>query len=489
MKKIKQEFYNLSPGVKSSIAFAFASMISAGMSYLTTPIFTRILSPNEYGQVTVFLTWQSVFGIIAMFSLNYGVFNNGMMDYPDDRDRFSFSILGLSNVITLIFGSLIFLVKFCNDKVINIEYQYLGIMFLIFLVQPAYNFWIARQRYEYKYKAAFIVSIIIAMLAPIVSIFLVLFINENKVAARIFGLESTLLLIYGLFYILLAKKNNFKFNCQYWKYAFLFNLPLLPHYLSTYILSGSDRIMISYLVNDTATGYYSVSYSIASLGIIIWTAINGSLIPYTYQKCKDKKYKELNKVINIILSIIFICCVTIIFIAPEIIAFFAAREYASGVVIVPAVVAGIFFQIQYSLYANVLYYYRKPKWVMIASVSSAIINIIANYIFIKRFGYIAAAYTTLICYLMQACLDYFAMKHVVKDNIYDMKFITICSSVMIGIAIIIPFTYKNWIFRYIILSILIIFVFFFRKKIKEIVKSLMSVNLINHTEKKEKKDE
>ena len=470
--KIKEKLNGISLGVKSSVAFAFASLLAAGMSYITTPIFTRMLSSAEYGQVSVFLTWQSIFGIIAMFSLSYGVFNNGMMDYPDDRDSFSFSILGLSNVITLIFAIVVFAAKVINSSIFDMKIEYLVMMFLIFLFQPAYNFWLARQRYEYRYKPVLITATIVAVAAPTVSILAVIYCPIDKVSARIYGMEGALLVIYLYFFFLLGKRAKWHVNFSYWKQAFLFNLPLLPHYLSTYILSSSDKLMISKIVNDSATGYYSVAYAIASLGLIVWTAINGSLIPYTYQKCKEKRYNDLKRVINPILLIIFACCFLVILIAPEMMSFLASGEYAKSVAVVPPVVGGIFFQVHYSLYANVLYYYRKPKWVMVSSICSASLNIVMNYIFISRYGYVAAGYTTMVCYLLQAVLDYIAMKKVVGCPVYDMRIIGSLSIIIIAISSFGSLIYDYTIIRYLLLGCTLLAMIIFRKTIVNMIKLL-----------------
>lgn len=473
MKKIIQKIRGLSDGVKSSIAFAFASLLSSGMSYLTTPIFTRMMTSSEYGQVSVFLTWQSIFGIIAMFSLNCGVFNNGMMDYPDDRSGFSFSLLGLSNLITLCFGLVVFACKIIAGDIFSIRTPYLVIMFLVFLLQPAYNFWLARQRYEYKYKPALIASLFVAVLAPLVSVLMVLSFDSDKVSARIFGLEGTLLLIYAVFFVLLGVNAGWKCNRKYWRYAFLFNLPLLPHYLSTYILSSSDKLMIAKLVGDSATGYYSVAYAIASLGLIVWTAINGSLIPYTYQKCKEKDYDSLKNLINGILLFIFACCIIVIIIAPEVMSFLASGEYSHSVAVIPPVVGGIFFQVHYSLYANILYYNRKPKWVMVASITAAIANIITNYIFIRQFGYIAAGFTTMACYLLQAIIDYLAMRRIVNASIYDMKVIGILSIMILAVSLFGGALYQSRTVRYLILAIVILYFVVFKNKIFNIIQNIL----------------
>lgn len=93
----------LSKGMKASIAFFIANLITSGISYIVTPIYTRLLTSEEYGQTSVFLTWLQIFGIIAMFCLSYGIFNNLMSDNPKNRDECSFSMLILSNIITILF--------------------------------------------------------------------------------------------------------------------------------------------------------------------------------------------------------------------------------------------------------------------------------------------------------------------------------------------------------------------------------------------------
>lgn len=435
LKKIREKISNITVEAKSSMAFAISSLISTGMSYLTTPIFTRMLSAEEYGRVVDFLTWQSLFAIVALFSLNYGVFNNGMLDYKEDRDCYCFSLLILSNIITVCVATIVIVFSFFFSDIIEINLTFLVIMFLVFLVQPAYNFWVARQRYEYKYKAALIVATIIAVMAPIVSVLCVMFISGDKAGIRIVSLEVVLLIVYLFFYFYIARKAKWKIKKGYLKEAFIFNLPLIPHYLSTYLLSSSDKLMISKLVGHFATGYYSVAYSIASLGLILWTAINGSLIPFTYEKCKSKEYDGLARLVNKLLLAIGMCCVFVILIAPEILLFLASGDYTESLKVVPVIVGGVFFQVHYSLYANVLYYMRRAKYVMFASFVAALLNIVLNYIFISLFGYMAAGYTTLFCYLVQAIIDYIMMYLMTKQRIYDMRFVGAVSVIVTLMAL------------------------------------------------------
>lgn len=459
-------------GVKASIAFFIASVITSGISYIVTPIYTRLLSPDEYGQVSVYMTWMQIFGIVAMFCLSYGVFNNGMIDHPDKRDEFSFSMLILSNIITLAFSAILLGLYPLIKELLNIELPYLILMCVLFFVQPAYNFWTARQRYELKYKKVVIFSIMAAVLSPLVAILCIIFAPNNKLFARIFGAEITLIIIYIAFYVYLAVKSKGKVNVKYWKFAILFNLPLIPHYLSTYMLSNSDKLMISYLVGDTATAYYSIAYSVAAIALIVWSAVNSSLIPYTYEKCKVKDYNAIAKITIPILMIFAVISVMVIMMAPEVVAVLGTQDYQEAIYAIPPIVGGVFFQVQYYIYANIVYYYKKPKYVMIGSVVAMLLNIILNYFCIKQFGYIAAGYTTLGCYFIQATIDFIAMRKVVGQNVYNMKLIGLFSIIVICISLVSNFIYDFIFVRYGIILVFILLAIVFRKRIIGFFKQL-----------------
>lgn len=454
---------SLPRGMKASIAFFFASVITKGLAYITTPIYTRLLSADEYGQVSVFLTWENMFGIIAMFCLSYGVFNNGMLDYQGRRDEYSFSMLILSNLITCCFLGIVLCLYPFLEQWIGLNRQLIILMGLIFLFQPAYNFWTGRQRYELRYKASTIWTIVIAIFPTLVSFVCIAAWRNNRLYGRIWGSGVTQIIIYSGFYIYLGIKSKWKIEVKYWKAAFLFNLPLIPHYLSTNLLGSADKLMISRLVSASATAYYSVAYSVASVGAIVWTAINASLIPYTYEKCKEKDYRSISTVTMPILTLFAIICIFVIMLAPEVVALMATANYLEAIYAIPPVVGGVFFQVHYFVYANIVYYYKKPKYVMYASATSMILNIILNYVCIRYFGYIAAGYTTLICYFLQACFDYFALKKVVGESVYDMRYLGILSLSVVIVVLLSNLLYGYMLIRYIIIILFLGSIFLPRK--------------------------
>ncbi len=489
MKKLFEKLKKLPAAAKASIAFFLASVVTKGIAYILTPIYTRILPPEIVGKASMFTTWLEIFGIVAMFSLSAGVFNNGMVDHPEKRDEFSFSMLVLSNIITLFFSILLLTLYPFIQEFIGLDYAFIFLMCIVFLFQPAYNFWSARQRYELKYKASIFWTILSTIVSPVTAIVLILTTDGNDLYARIFGANVFSIIMYVGFYVFLAKKSKFKVNVKYWKEALLFNLPLIPHYLSTYLLGNTNKLLIQNIVGDAAVAYYGVAYSVAAVALIVWSAVNATLIPHTYENCKTKNYSAINKVVMPILTVFAVICVLVMLFAPEVVAIMATAEYMEAIYVIPPVVGGVFFQVHYYIYANVVYYYKKPKFVMIASVLATVLNFVLGYVFISNFGYLTAGYVTMICFLVQATIDYFAMRKVVKDKIYNMKYIGLLSIIVVACALTCNLLYPLPILRYAIVAVLLILAIIFRKKIIDSIKALKEKPKTEEKENTNEEDE
>lgn len=467
--KVLHKFDNLPLAVKASIVYLIGSVISKALAYITTPIYTRMLSSEEYGQTSVFYTWQQILGILAMFNLSAGVFNNGMVDFPNKRNEYSYSMLTLSWLITSVFVIMLMILYPYIKEWLELPFNLVVLICVTFYFMPAYKFWIAKQRYEYKYKLPLFYAVLISIGSPVFAIFCIWAFPDNRLYGRIWGAEGFLIVVYLFFIFHIASKTHYKIDTSYWKSAFLFNLPLLPHYLSILILGGSDRIMISLLEGNQQTAYYTVAYSVAVAIVVIWSAINSSLVPYTYEKCKNNDYDSIARVTSPILFIFALICFFVCLLSPEIVKIMATNEYMEAIYVIPPVIGGVFFQVQYYIYANIVYYHKFPKYVMLGSLVAATLNIILNYIFIPLLGYISAGYTTLLCYMIQAAIDYYAMKRVVGKSVYNMKKILMLSIIVIVFSITSGLLYQLYVIRFITIMIILLLMVFKKETIYQTI--------------------
>ena len=104
MGKVKAFFAklnNASPMQKASFWFIISNIALKGMSFITTPIFTRILDVSDYGVTSVFVTWEGIISIFASLSLAGGVYNVAMTKYEGDIDNYTSSMLGLTALFSV----------------------------------------------------------------------------------------------------------------------------------------------------------------------------------------------------------------------------------------------------------------------------------------------------------------------------------------------------------------------------------------------------
>lgn len=475
IKKIYGIYRNMALPAKASFWFIIMSVLQKGIQFLVTPIYTRFLTTEEYGFYNVFVTWQSIFGIISTLNLSAGVFNNGMMKYENDRSAFISSMQGLANTCTVIVFSFLFLFFRQFSSFMHLDLPILIGMFISFLLYPSFEYWSQKNRYSYNYVPLIIWTVLYAVISSGLSLFFIFVLPESKYAI-IFGTIVTQVIWGGIFYTKNIVEGRKFYHKEYWRYAFKFNIALIPHYLSFIVLGQADRIMIDLYCGTDVVAIYSLSYTVSLMLSIVASAISATIAPWTYQKMKKKdtaSIRKVSKVVLIMLATIVLICVLI---APELVMFLGTDEYLEAMWIIPPVMLSCFYTMVYSLFANIEFFYEKSFYVMIASVIAAMSNVILNAIFIPFFGFIAAGYTTLVSYIVLAVIHYILMKKCLDKNekkgIYDLKFIiTLCIGISV-FSIILSITYNYIIIRYILVFAIMVACLKKKKRIIDLLQLL-----------------
>lgn len=431
------KYNTLSAPVKASMWFVFANVIQKIIGFLCTPIYTRLLSVSEYGYYTVYSSWSDILTIFVTLNLAGGVLFKAFVKYEGSENAFITSMQGLNVVMGIIWiGAAILLYPYLGGY-LEMEFDILIMTLFSIMIYPAFSYWAVYQRYQYKYKALVGMNILISVSTAVLNIILI-YLLPQKEYALIYSKLIISCFIGFLYWMTNLKKSKCLYDASYWSYALKFNVPLIPHYLSMTILSQADRIMISNMCGQDKAGIYSLSYTVSMVMNMVVSAVNSSFIPWTYKSLKERKYLEINNYSFVILIGMAFITILAVAVAPEIILFLGTREYLEAKWIIAPVMLSIYFTLVYSFFANVEFYYEKSVWVMIASIIAALFNVIFNYMLIPIFGYIAAGYTTLGCYILLAVVHYMFMKKICNINgissIYNIKQIIAFSLVLIVIC-------------------------------------------------------
>lgn len=475
IRKIINKYRRIPIGAKAAFWFLICNIMQKCVSLITTPIFTRMLTTTQYGQFTAYNSWLAIFTIFTTIKLDYAVYNKGMSKYKDDRVGYMSSMQGTTTLITFLVFIVYLLFRTQINAITELNTFIMCAMFLELLFRPAITFWMLKQRYEYKYMSVLIVTLILTIVNAFVGVVAVS-VSVEKGVARILSAVAVQVLVGCVLYIYNFRVGKKFFSVEYAKFAVLFNLPLLPHYFSTYILDQADRIMIQKMCGLSAVGIYGVAYSVGLIMKMVSTSIGQALTPWEYQNLEKKNFKEIGNLFFPIMLVVGGALALFMAFAPEVMRILAGQKYYEAVYIVPLVTASVFFMLMYTIFSNIEFFYDANKMSFVFSSVAAIVNVILNYIFINLYGYIAAGYTTLACYSLLAIghfmySDYIVMKKC-GCHIFEWAIVIGLSGAMIAITIIMSLLYA-WIWiRYIFIAICLIVLVCNRSRVRFLLSSI-----------------
>lgn len=462
---VKKKYEVLTLQVKASVWYTVGNVINKGVALLATPIFTRIMTEEQYGTFTIFQSWFSILIIFTSLNLFLGGYQKGLILYKDDINCFTSSQLGLTTTITVFAFCLYILDIPFWTKIFGLAPILMCTMFIELLLMPAFELWSAQQRFDYKYRSFVSLSLTMSILAILLAVVAVLT-SSYKIEARVFSDVAIKAIFSGALFVLIFVTGKCFYKKDYWKYSIIFNLPLIPHYISHYILNQSDRIMIGRMVGNTQAAYYSVAYTISTVIFLIINAINNSLTPYIYKTIASGDGEKIKTNTQPLIIFVAVLCTITMFFAPEVILVFAGNNYLDAIYVIPPIAASIFFIFLYSLFSIIEYYYQKTALIALATCVCALLNLLLNYFCINIYGYYAAGYTTLICYIALAFFHYVFYKRILRKlgynkDLFDIKIVIYSSFSVISLMFIVLLIYQLIWLRYgLLIAILCLSIFF-----------------------------
>jgi len=459
---------------KIAIWYAISSIFVRGLAFISTPIFTRLLSKAEFGDFSNFTSWESILAVIVTLDFTASI-ARAKYDFDERMDEYLSSILLISNIVTLVAYLAVELNRNFFESLFSMDIIYIRAMFLYVMFLPAFNYLQAKHRIYRKYKFFVGFAVSSALLRTGVAVLLVVLMH-NKLLGRVIGYVIPTTIMNIILEILILRKGR-KLNWGCVKYAAVIAIPLIPHALSGIVLGSSDRIMITKYVGSEANALYTLAYQVSLLANLLWTSMNQAWAPWLYDSIHAERITLIRKNSKIYLGVFAILIMGVLLITPELMLLLGGRGYFEARYVMPPVIMGCVFQFVYGMYVNLEIYDKKTFLISIGTVSAALLNVGLNSVFIPKYGYIAAAYTTLVGYAALFTFHYIIVKVKVRYlcNIYDSKFIAMILAAMIiccGLAL--PL-YRLDIVRYIVLLIYVLFMCAFSYKYRKVIVKLLGM--------------
>jgi O-antigen/teichoic acid export membrane protein len=388
---------------KQSALYGMGNLISKGLAFFLIPLYTRVLTTEDYGILGVV---NSIIAILNIF-LAAGIGNSILRfyyDYQDEDERRNY--LGTTAIALLGFSLLGALIvdlsgPYILGKYLSIPYTpYVRLGIWISFVTNFAVIPLALTRAQER-PVAFISFTLGSFLANTFAIIFFVVVLKQGALGSLRGWLTGSCLIVIPYLVFIIRNINFKFSSQTARMIMSFSLPLVPSLLGTWVLSVSDRLVLQEYVPLGDLGIYNLGYKIGLVMTLISGAINNAWIPVYFREAQSSQgIKVIIRFTTYIAMLMAFIGLGLALLSKEVIAIMSHPDYHRAYVIVPPVVLGYWVVAINATFNKALMLAKKTYYMPVATLIAGAANVALNLWLVPRYGIMAAAYNTAIGYII-----------------------------------------------------------------------------------------
>lgn len=382
------------------VVYMVSQFILQGISVISMPLFTRLLTTEQYGRFSLYSTWRAIVLLIVGFNVESSV-SVAKVNFTEDKFKKFCSntyFIVVANslfwfiLVGIFLGEFSGLLRMPENIVLFLLVHIFGlactkIQSCIFLInKQAIN--------------DITLSISLSVLECVLSVCLIVFMKGNEDQARMLGMGIPYIILGSIFCVPYMKNIGNSLNKEMLKYILTLSIPMAFATLSSLILAQSDTIMILAISGEKQTGIYSFCYSVATPLTALLSALGRAWIPDYYANLKEKNVAWLKEHSDNYMFLFTCLTCGYLLVSREALKILGTKSYWDGIPILPPIILACYFQFLYTFPVNYEIYHKRTKMIGIVSAIPAILNIVLNLWLIPVLGMMGAAIATLCSYLI-----------------------------------------------------------------------------------------
>lgn len=413
--------------VKNTIILFIGKFCTQFISFFLIPIYTRYLVTSDYGYVDLVQTYISLLVPIIILRFDSAIFRFLI----DERNNKENKIKVISSTFAILFMQIIVFVILFGVIQIKIDIIY-GIYItinIIFMALSSISLQLTRGIGD---SIAYAIGSALCGISTVLLNFIFIVVLKKDASSILIatGMGNIICVIFLFFknklyrYLKLSKIDR-----NYLKKMLKYSLPMIPDGLSWWIVNVSDRTIISFFKSVALNGIYAISCKFSNILSTFFQIFN-----MTWQESaslhinEDDKDDFFSNIFNSTLRIFSSICLLLMVCMPFVYMIMVGDEYKISYIYIPTLLLGNLFNSTANVIGAVYIAKKNTKRVASTTVLAAILNILINIIFIKKFELWAAVFSTLISYII---LTIYRLKDVKKYVVFniDVKIVIILSCV------------------------------------------------------------
>lgn len=398
-------FANLRNLSRQSIVYTIGEVLRSGVAFLLLPLYTRLLTPADYGILGVVAPVDALLTILMGLGLQ-----SALMRFYFDHDANSEELRKYVGSISTFMLSTSLLIALLLTAIGPFVFARLlpQTPFRPYLLLTIWNACFAMTQvvpqvlFRARQQARSFVFLTFGtfLLTTILIIVFVAWLGKGALGSLQGQLIATTIVALPTL-VIIVRNSTFRFSRTMVVASLAFSLPLLPHLLGGWMLNVSDRIVLENLVSKNDLGLYTLGYQFGMVLSVVTIALNNAWVPFFYQHAGATKDAPMIAIfITYQVLIIAMLALALALLSREVIQIIAAPAYLTAYRIVPWVVLGYFARFLYFFPVSSLFWVKRTAYVPVATIIAGTANVVLNLLLVPRFGIMAAAVSTFIGFLL-----------------------------------------------------------------------------------------
>ena len=435
--------------IKNSLIILLGKGSTQFIVFLMLPLYTYVLSTSEYGTMDLITTYVTLLAPLISLQLENAIFRY-LIDNRNDEQNIKYYIS--SGMFCLL---ILMVIGFCGINVVsyfcNIQYgSYLSVLVIITMFSNYFLSIIRGLGKNIEYAKG---SIITGIISVICNLVLLLIFKFGIVGVFISQIVSNIVCcIYCLWKMDLLSIIKIKYFSKSIMITQLrYSLPLVPNSINWWIINASDKTLVSLFLGTSFNGIYSVSNKFSAAYIAVYNIFNLSWAESASLHIDDDDKDEFfSTTFNNMYKIFYCLAIMLVTFLPFVFNILVDSKYIESYKYIPFLIFGSILNVIVGLLSGIYIAKKLTKEVAITSLFAAIINVITNFLIIKKVYIWAAVISTIIAFGTMTIYRFIDVRKYLKLKV-DYKFLLIS----IVLYIVVTFVYLKNIFLLNILNLLL----------------------------------
>lgn len=435
--------------LKAGIGYTVANVLIKGIAFLTLPIFSRVLDTHDFGVYNVFVAYDAILYCVVGFALHSSV-RSANWQFPGKIDEYvsSISIIYILNMALLILLAAVFGTQL--SALMGLDAIVIACLVVHSFGSALVTLYNARVSLQYSYKKYMAVAAASSLGNVALSLILVFTLfHSQRYLGRILGATVALAILSVVLIALFWKRAKPRINLTFWKFGMRYSLPVVPHGLSQVVLSQFDRLMVNYMVSTEAAGVYGLAANLMIVLNVLTDSISTVWSTWFYETMEgesadkatatkrlmaeqlEERCAKVQSRGDVFMRAFAVLAIGIMAVAPELVWILGGDAYMDGTYCAFGMVLSGFCVFIYNLIVIGEYYKQDTRSIMVATMGAAAINFALNLFAIQAFGYIAAAYTTLVSYVLYVSFHWRVSERLLGFSVLRLKSLMAVAGVLV----------------------------------------------------------